>query len=120
MVLRPGFEPGSPARKAGILGSRMVFNLAIFGREDYFLPSSTGAFPEHHASNLSYRFKFSRRASEKLDEFGAHMSVLWAILFFAVILTFKRKMRSYSLVFLVALGGNSGIYSFGTSGPKRV
>jgi hypothetical protein len=37
LVLRPGFEPGSPARKAGILGSHMVFNLAIFGSEDIFL-----------------------------------------------------------------------------------
>ena len=37
VVLRPGFGPGSPARKAGIL------NLAIFGRAHCCACFSTGA-----------------------------------------------------------------------------
>jgi hypothetical protein len=66
-VLRPGFEPGSPARKAGILGPCIcMFNLAIFGRRGRF----SFLLPEPHTrascNNSFCRFKFSpSRHTEK-------------------------------------------------------
>ena len=49
MVLRPGFEPGSPARKAGIL------DRAIFGRV-HLLPEP---FLEHYPDSRFSRIKVS-------------------------------------------------------------
>jgi hypothetical protein len=65
MVLRPGFEPGSPAfflfngERPEYLVHRWVFNLAILGRKGDFsllLPELNRSI---HANNLLFRFKFS-------------------------------------------------------------
>ena len=92
LVLRPGFEPGSPARKAGILGPCIcMFNLAIFGRRGSF----SFLLPEPHSrascNNSFCRFKFSpsRHAEKRKCCFSHKDSIMLHVLVISQLLSLQ-------------------------------